>query len=86
MSINRGVDKESVKNNNEKFRLLSGSWLRYVRLIRLISILWAVVLIQIMLCFDSHVRGINIMVGMIIFSIVVGLSFVHSLFHMYWRL
>lgn len=48
--------------------------------------LCAVVLIQIMLGFDSHVRGINIMVGMMIFSIVVGLGFVHSLFHMCWRL
>ena len=37
MSTNKGVDKESAKNNNEKFRLLSVNWLRYVRLIRLIS-------------------------------------------------
>lgn len=58
------------------------SWLRYVRLIKLINILWAVILIQIILGFDSHVRGISIMVGIIIFSIVVGLSFVRSLFRM----
>ena len=48
--------------------------------------LYAVVLIQIMLGFDNHVRGISIMVGTMIFSIVVGLSFVRSLFHMCWRL
>lgn len=39
MSINRGVDRESTKNSGERFRLLSGSWLRYIRLIRLISML-----------------------------------------------
>lgn len=43
-------------------------------------------LIQIKLGFDIQVRGISIIVGKIIFSIVVGLSFVHSQFHMYWIL
>lgn len=48
--------------------------------------LWAVILIQIMLGFDNHARGINIIVGTIIFSIVIDLDFVHSRCHMYWRL
>lgn len=39
---------------------------------RLISRLWSVGLIQIMLFFDSQVRGINIAVGIMYFSIVVG--------------
>ena len=36
---------------------------------RLISRLWAVALIQIILLFDSQVRGINIIIGTINFSI-----------------
>lgn len=43
-------------------------------------------LIHSMLGFDSHVRGINIAVGIIIFSIVGGLGFVHSPFRMCWKL
>lgn len=39
VSTSKGVDKESAKNSNEKFRLLSVSWFRYVRLIRLINML-----------------------------------------------
>lgn len=39
---------------------------------RLINRLWVVELIQIMLPFDSQVRGISIIVGIIYFSIEVG--------------
>lgn len=39
------------------------------KLVRLISRLWAVELIQIMLFFDNQVRGISIIVGMMYFSI-----------------
>lgn len=42
------------------------------RLNRLIIRLYIVGLIQIMVCFDSHTRGISIVVGIMIFSIVVG--------------
>lgn len=38
---------------------------------RLISKLWAVVLIQFMLFFDSQVRGISMTVGKMTFSFVV---------------
>lgn len=38
-------------------------------------------LIQIILLFESHVRGISIIVGIIIFSIGVGLDFVRSRLH-----
>lgn len=37
-------------------------------------------LIQIILGFDVHVRGISIAVGIIIFSIVEGLGFAHNQF------
>lgn len=36
-----------------------------------------------MLGFDSHVIGISIAVGIMIFSIVGGLGFVHSQYRMY---
>lgn len=36
-----------------------------------------------MLGFDNHVIGISIAVGIMIFSIVGGLGFVHSRYHMY---
>jgi hypothetical protein len=39
-------------------------------------------LIQIMLFFENHVIGMSMIVGIIIFSIVRGLGFVHSPFHM----
>lgn len=35
-----------------------------------------------MLGFDSHVIGISMAVGIIIFSILEGLGFVHSQYHM----
>lgn len=37
-------------------------------------------LIQIILGLDNHVRGTSIIVGIMIFSIVEGSDFVHSLF------
>lgn len=66
------MDRESEKKVSEKLRLLSPNWFMRSRLVRLISRLWSVGLIQIMLFFDSQVRGINITVGIIYFSIVVG--------------
>lgn len=69
--ISSGVDKESEKKINEKLRLLSLNWFMRRRLVRLISRLWSVGLIQIILFFDNQVRGISIAVGMIYFSIAV---------------
>lgn len=69
--ISRGVDRESEKKVSEKLRLLSPNWFMRSRLVRLISRLCSVGLIQIMLFFDSQVRGISIIVGIIYFSIVV---------------
>ena len=48
--------------------------------------LWEVELIQIMLFFDSQVRGTSITVGIISFSIVGGLDFGRSLVHRCLRL
>lgn len=48
----------------------------------LISRLWVVVLIQIVLGLESQVRGTNIIVGMMIFSIEGDLGFERSLFRM----
>lgn len=64
-----GVDSESEKNSNDILRLLSLNWFISGRHARLIIRLYTVVLIQTMLFFDSHVRGISIAVGIIIFSI-----------------
>lgn len=82
VSINSGVDRESEKYVVERFKLLSLNWLSRGRLTRVIIRLWVVVLIQIMLFFDSHVRGMSITVGIIIFSIVRGLGFVRGRCHM----
>lgn len=71
----RGADSESEKNVKEKLRLFSPSWFSRDRLIRLMRRLCTVALIQIMLCLDIHVMGSSIVVGIIIFSIVKGLSF-----------
>lgn len=69
VKISRGVDRESEKKTNEKLRLLSLNWFMRSRLERLMSRLWVVELIQIILFFDSQVRGISIIVGIIYFSI-----------------
>ena len=61
--INSGMDKESEKTTNEKLRLLSLNWFMRSRIVRLISRLCIVELIQIMLFFDNQVRGISITVG-----------------------
>lgn len=86
VSISRGVERESEKNTREEFRLLSVNWFSIGRLSRLIMRPYTVGLIQIMVCFDSHTRGISIAVGRIIFSIVVGLGFVHGQCHRCWIL
>lgn len=59
------------------------NWFKRGRHIRLIAKLYVVELIQIMLLFESHVSGISIIVGIIIFSIGEGLGFVHDLVRMY---
>lgn len=69
VKISNGVDKESEKNVGEKLRLLSPNWFMRSRLVKLISRLCIVELIQIMLFFDSQVRGISIIVGIIYFNI-----------------
>lgn len=44
----------------------------------LIIRLYTVELIHVMLFFDSHVSGISIVVGKIIFNILVNLGYVHN--------
>ena len=70
--INRGMDRESEKKSSEKLVLLSPNWFRRSRLVRLINRLCIVELIQIILFFDSQVKGISIAVGITYFSIVIG--------------
>lgn len=82
----RGADSESEKNVKEKLRLFSPSWFSRDRLIRLMRRLCTVALIQIMLCLDTHVMGSSIVVGIIIFSIVKGLSFGRNRYRMCWIL
>lgn len=77
------MERESEKNVGEKLRLLSPNWFMSSRLVRLISRLCIVGLIQIMLFFDIQVRGISIVVGIIYFSIGVGLGFVRNQCRMY---
>lgn len=73
------MDRESEKNIGEWFRVLSLNWLARGKHSILISRLWVVTLIHIKFGFDSQVRGISIAVGMMIFNIVGGLDFEHSL-------
>lgn len=86
VSISNGVDSESEKYVKDIFRLLSLNWFSRGRLIKVIIRLYAVVLIQIMLFFDSQTNGMSIIVGIIIFSIGEDLSFVHGLRRMCLRL
>lgn len=72
VSIRSGVDSESEKYVKDMFRLLSLNWLSRGRPIRVIIRLYAVVLIQIILFFDNQTKGMSIVVGIIIFSIVEG--------------
>lgn len=72
VSISSGVDSESEKYVRDIFRLLSLNWLNRGRPIRVIIKLYAVVLIQIMLFFDNQTKGMSMVVGIIIFSIVEG--------------
>lgn len=72
VSIRSGVDSESEKYIKDVFKLLSLNWLSRGRPTRVIIKLYAVVLIQIMLFFDSQTKGMSIVVGIIIFSIVEG--------------
>jgi len=68
----RGADRASEKNRREKLVLLSLYWLSVERLMRLISRLYIVGLIQTILFFDNQVKGISIIEGKIIFNIVGG--------------
>lgn len=72
VKIMSGVDSGSAKNIREKFILESVVWKSMERLIKLIRMLCVVELIQTMFFFDSHVRGISIIVGIINFSIAGG--------------
>lgn len=72
VSIRSGVDSESEKYIKDMFKLLSLNWLSRGRPTSVIIKLYAVVLIQIMLFFDSQTKGMSIVVGIIIFSIVEG--------------
>lgn len=72
VNMSRGVERESEKNIREEFKLLSVNWFSIGRLSRLIIRLYIVGLIQIIVCLDNHTRGISMVVGRIIFSIVVG--------------
>lgn len=57
--MSRGVERESERKTIEEFRLLSVNWFSIGRLSRLIVRLDTVGLIQIIVCFDSHTRGIS---------------------------
>lgn len=69
VSNRRGVDNESEKNNRDIFRLLSQGRFISGKHVMLIARLYIVELIHNILLFDSHVRGISIIVGKIIFNI-----------------
>lgn len=79
---NNGVDSESEKNNNDMLRLLSLNWFISGKHARLIIRLCTVVLIHTILFFDSHVRGMSIAVGIIIFNIGEDWDFAHNPFRM----
>jgi len=83
VSTIRGADKGSEKKVVEKFMLPWLCWPRVIRDVKLISMLYDVILIHSMFLLDSHVRGISMIVGVISFSIVVGLGFARSLCRMY---
>jgi hypothetical protein len=80
--IKRGLERESEKKNNEKLKLFLFDWFGVNKHSILISRLKAVELIQTMLFFENHVIGMSIIVGIITFSLVRGLDFVHCPFPM----
>lgn len=69
VSIINGVDRESEKNNKDRFKLLSQDWFIRGKHVMLIIRLYIVELIQIILFFENHVRGISIIVGIMVFNI-----------------
>lgn len=85
VSVRRGADSESEKHIGDIIKLLSLNWFSMRRLVRLISRLYAVGLIQIMVCFDSQTNGISIIVGIIIFNIAGGLGFGRGPCYRCWR-
>lgn len=69
VSNNKGVDSGSEKNNRDIFRLVSHDRFISGRHAMVMIRLYVVELIHSMFFFDSHVSGISIIVGKIIFSI-----------------
>lgn len=85
VSIIRGDVSGSEKKISDTLHELFGKYsTRSVKI--LISRLQVIVLIHITWVFDNHIVGSIIIVGIMIFSIVVSLSFARNLSHMYWRL
>jgi len=83
--VRRGDVNGSEKKFNDRLHRLFGRYKsKGVR--ALISKLHAIVLIQIIRFFESHIVGRSIIVGIIIFSIEVGLGFVHNLGRIGWKL
>lgn len=85
VKVRRGDVSGSEKKFNDRLHKLFGRYKsKGVR--ALISKLHIIVLIQIIWFFESHIIGSSIIVGIIIFSIEVGLGFVHSLGRIGWKL
>jgi len=82
VNIRRGVVKGSEEKDREQLNRLLLIWLKNSKGMVLIIRLWVVVLIQIIRFLENHVSGSNIIVGMISFSIGVGLGYVRSLSRM----
>lgn len=85
VSISRGDVNGSEKKFSDRLHELLGKY-SIIRVKILINRLHVIVLIHIIWVFESHIVGNIIIVGKIIFSIVVDLSFVHSLSRIGWRL
>lgn len=83
--VRRGDASGSEKKFNDRLHKLFGRY-RSKGVRALISKLHSIVLIQIIRFFESHIVGRSIIVGMIIFSIGVGLGFVHNLSRRDWKL
>lgn len=89
VSTSRGVDKGSVPRYElEEVQPVSKGHLIQVRLIRAMARLWKVVMVQSHFGEESQIVGNSIIVGIRIFSIVVGLRLVGGLSRGFglWRL
>lgn len=85
VSISKGDVNGSEKKVSDRLHELLGVY-STMRVKILINRLHVIVLIHIMYVFEKHIVGNIMIVGKIIFSIGVDLSFVHSLSHIGWRL